>query len=347
MYHMTKLRALSIGVVVVAIGCSAILLATRLPTTRDNAAVESRSSIEHPTARIPTATSDATRVSHESASPPAGGSGGHAQRSRAEWYAETQRSNDYVQTVRDAAVAAEQGDDGAAREMSVIMLRCALVLRSVRAGQSKEAYLQTYPGASRPAFAEHLNRIYDQCAPLANAGELSDWSTAPGGKGTVSYWRDLALKLGNPATRAEVLVEDMVQTRDATATQRTEAQAKAREYMKDVLRSGDGEALFSIGMRMANSDLASDTTIGPAVALASCDMGYDCTGDNERNDWYACRWQPGCTETMNLAERMKMMMSADQYAQVYARYQEISPLLKSQDWGKLDQLVVLDGSYFR
>jgi hypothetical protein len=217
----------------------------------------------------------------------------------------------------------------------------------VRSGQSKEAYLQSYPFAENPAYAAHVEHIYDQCAPLASAPEFRDWSTAAGGKWGVRYWRELALKFGNPATRAEVLVEDLLRAQEGDTQQRAAAQTRARAQVSEVLRSGDPEAWYRIGMRLGNSDMSRDVTVGYAVALAACDLGYDCSGNNERNDWYACRWQAGCTETMNLDERLKLMLSAAQYARAYAHYQEISLLLRSRDWEGLAHLVALDGSSFK
>lgn len=270
----------------------------------------------------------------------------NAKRTRAQWYEDTHRSTDIAKAVRDAAAAAEAGDDGAARAMTYIMLRCALPLRSIRSGGTREAYIAGY-GKSNSAYAAHLQRIYDQCAPLATAAGFEGWENVPGGKWGVKYWRDLSLELGNPATEAEVLAEDLMQAAaSGTPEQRTKAQQKAHTFLKDILQKADGESWYVLGMRLGNSDLSSDISTGFALALAACEIGYDCSGDNERNDWYACRWLAGCTETIDLNEHIRAMTGPELYAKSYARSQQLVEMIQRGAWNEVEDFVKLDGSLF-
>jgi hypothetical protein len=131
-----------------------------------------------------------------------------------------------------------------------------------------------------------------------------------------------------------------------TAQQRDELRTQARAYARDVIHSRDPEAWYKLGMATGMSSFSKDLSFGYALALAACDLGYDCTGDNEQNDWYACRWQ-GCDEKMVLADRMKLMLTPALYAKAYARYGELTDLIRRSEWDEIEKYVPLDGGNFR
>jgi hypothetical protein len=281
--------------------------------------------------------------------PPSGaqvGSPPNAQKRAVDWYKDEQSARDYVDLVRNASLAAESGDGGAARELTYVMLKCSLMLRSIRAGQSREAYLASLPLAANPDYAAHSAMLYDRCAPLATASGFEEWNDRPGGKWGVKYWRELALKNGDPAMKAEFLVEDVMRSAQGSQEKRAAAATHARAEATNILRSRDGEAYFKLGMRLGNSDLAKDVSLGYALALASCDLGYDCTSNNERNGWYQCRWVGGCAENTDLRQQLTLM-SPGVYAKADARYQELKELLKTGSWDEIDRYVPLDGLSFQ
>jgi hypothetical protein len=241
-----------------------------------------------------------------------------------DWHEAFQNSDDYLMTVRSAIEAAEQGDGAAAKQLAEFMFRCATVHRSIRAGETKAVYMMNLPFGANPGYSAHMNRVYDQCAPVATAPEYSDWDSRPGGR--VKYWRDLALKNGNPSLKAEWIMAANYSSPNLTAQQRDELRTQARAYARDVIHSRDPEAWYKLGMATGMSSFSKDLSFGYALALAACDLGYDCTGDNEQNDWYACRWQ-GCDEKMVLADRMK--------------------LIRRSEWDEIEKYVPLDGGNFR
>ncbi len=343
MMDRTKRRFLSVCVVVAAALIAAVFIAqgTRRATTSEPLVSDGGDA--------PPATPVSTDKSRDPPNPAVIAAlpvSPNAKRTRAQWYEDTHHSTDIAQTVRDAAAAAEAGDDGAARAMTDIMLRCALPLRSIRSGATREAFIANY-GKSNSAYAAHLQRVYDECAPLATAAGFENWETVAGGKWGVQYWRQLSLELGNPATEAEVLAEDLMQVTSGTPEQREKAQTQAQAFVKDILQKADGESWYRLGMRLGNNDLSSDISTGFALALAACEIGYDCSGDNERNDWYACRWQPGCTETMDLNERIKSMTSPELYAKSYGKSQQLVEMIKRGAWDEVQAFVKLDGSLFQ
>jgi hypothetical protein len=255
----------------------------------------------------------------------------------------TESSQDYVGTVKEAAAAAEQGDDGAARELSVISSRCILVIRSVRKGESKQSYLAALPFSSSTPYVAHMEHIYDQCAPLAVAPELADWNAnSPTGKFNAGYWRKVALELQNPATRVENIAAEAGHPPTAAADRKALLD-RTRQVATEILRSQDGEAWYKLGMRLGNSDLAKDVTLGLALTIASCDMGYDCSGANERNQLNQCQWFDGCTGSEDVRQRLQSG-NPQQYAKAYAKYQELKDLLRDGRWDDIAKYAPIDGS---
>lgn len=260
-----------------------------------------------------------------------------------DWYNRFKYADDYVSLVRDAAAAAEAGDDVAAWELWHLLFKCAPTFNAIRAGRTKDEYLIGRNEANPERFA-YLSRTYDPCAPVATAQEFAEWDAK---KLRVRYWRDMALSLGNPAAKAEQIVSLAFRLSEMDREERRKTVDQLRENARQILRSGNAEAWYLLGMRAGSSDFSRDLSFGFAVALASCDLGYDCSGSNERNDWYGCRWQGDCSAEMDLSERLKHLMPADLYAKSYARYQQLMEHRRREEWVEIEKYVPLDGRLFR
>ncbi len=119
-----------------------------------------------------------------------------------------------------------------------------------------------------------------------------------------------------------------------------------RNEVKEIIRSRDGEAWYKLGLSFGSGNFAKDPSLGWAIALASCDMGYDCRVTNPRNDWYGCTREGKCSETMNLNDTLQLTNAA-LYAKAYGKYQELKQLMKQGSSDEIEAYVPLDGALFQ
>jgi hypothetical protein len=82
---------------------------------------------------------------------------------------------------------------------------------------------------------------------------------------------------------------------------------------------------------LVNGRITTDTLRGAAVALASCDLGHDCSKfgpDGVSN----CEASAACPASADFPYFLQQSLGADGYAQVYARAQEVEQAARARDW---------------
>jgi hypothetical protein len=141
---------------------------------------------------------------------------------------------------------------------------------------------------------------------------------------TPEYWMAQAYKAGDPlaqeqkaADAAHALMGDLQHT--MSPTERAEKVQIVQDNLRAAVESGDPEALFQAGQLLANPYLVTDTTPALAVALAACDLGWDCMAAAEED---ACA-QRGCPPGQDFPTVLQRGRSPADYAKLYARSQQI------------------------
>jgi hypothetical protein len=252
--------------------------------------------------------------------------------------------------VSRAARAAYEGDGRAAFFISEALLSCALVTNIVHTNSDGEAeYKRRYvdlPNA--PQWARDVNQQrFDQCVHLAKSDPFGELPKREGGYGSPQYWRDQALADGDALARIERAGQELAGATDprrSAEKQNQEAITRAREDVLAALNSADPWALFRVGWLLSGSSQTNDRASGVAIALAACDLGYDCTAANPANPFSRCKDSAGCPADSDFAYLMQQSMGSDQYARAYARAQEFEDLLARKDQTAIGKFVTLGPS---
>jgi hypothetical protein len=122
----------------------------------------------------------------------------------------------------------------------------------------------------RTRFLECHGFIY--CSPFAGLPER------PGGYESIRFWNDLAYQENNPVALTEHAV---AQTGLITGTADNSKIEIAQSDINRAVATGDPEALFRLGLVLADFRVGQDPLNGFALAIAACNLGYDCTANNE------------------------------------------------------------------
>ncbi len=240
----------------------------------------------------------------------------------------------------EAAKAAEAGDDGAAHELFEITLRCGALVGTIRKGATREEIRARIPSPDPVSIAASLAE-FDYCAPIASAPELADWQPR-NSKLSATYWRQQAERLGNPTMLTSRFTSNAFNMPRAQGAAREALLAQLSTDLKTILRSGDGEGWYQLGMQASYNLFSSDPAAGLALALASCDLGYDCTKNNRRNIWGHCQMS-NCAPVDDLAQFVRDNYSSADTGRAYEKLLELKELLRQQNWDAIEQFVKPDG----
>ncbi len=266
------------------------------------------------------------------------------------WKSEYLRTHDYAAFVSTAAKAASAGDGNAAWYVGEAIAVCGGVIKfRGETANAKQAYMKahTYP-TTPPDRVAMTSALFDQCIGLAQSPEFVDWQVGKGGKMSVQYWRDRALELGEPSAKAAYVIANIAVVQTVKSPEeRAQLKQQLTNYSRDVVRSKDPDAIFQLGNRMINGDIAREPTFGFAMALAACDLGYDCSAQNKQNYWSDCASSGRCPADQDFPGIVKQALGDRRYALAYARAQEFKDLLARDAWDELDAFVKLDGALLK
>ena len=78
------------------------------------------------------------------------------------------------------------------------------------------------------------------------------------------------------------------------------------------------------------------------MALAACDLGRDCTAANPDMVFHDCAASGRCPPGTDLAYTLQQSMGQDQYAQLYARAQQVEFSARAGDWQAVLAYLTID-----
>jgi hypothetical protein len=268
-----------------------------------------------------------------------------ARASAAEWKAKFNGSSDYLQFVKAAVPAAKAGDGRAAWYIGQGLHKCMVALNGIYGGADLEAQLQQELAQMHPNTPQYLKDEHERdarrCFALANAKE-NPWGGPPQ---LPAYWFAQAYAAGDPLAQEDVAARAAADIM-ADAQMPEDVRAAKVKVVQDNLRaaveSGDPDALYRAGMLVANPQLSNDTLRGLAVALAACDLGRDCTAANPESGFYECAQSGRCPPGLDFPTMLQQGMGQEQYAQVYARSQQVVLSARAGDWNAVLANLTID-----
>jgi hypothetical protein len=195
--------------------------------------------------------------------------------------------------------------------------------------QQQLANMPNAPQWTRDALEQNTRR----CISLANGDPFEGLPKVDGGY-TSSYWHERAVKEGDPRALAQSAGNAMAQVSTSpniSSDQKAAQVLIAQSNLRTVVESGDPDALYSAAMLVANPSYSSNPLNAAAVALATCDLGHDCSADNPDNSFYNCKLSGACPANADYAYFLQQSLGPDSYAQVYAQSLQVKQSIEHGD----------------
>lgn len=259
---------------------------------------------------------------------------------RARWTTKFRSTDDYLKFIFEALPAAQKGDGRAAWYIGESLKSCALVMKTYADSADSGAQLNQEL-ASMPRAAQWARDLVEQrtqhCLGLAQQDPFEGLPPRAGGY-VASYWREQALKNGDPLAREDAAARALTSMSvggDMPDSDKKKILASVQTDLRTVITSGDPDALFNAGLLLADSRYSDNPLDGIAIALAACDLGRDCSAGNPENAFSQCKLTGACPPDADYAYFLQQSLRPQDYVQVYAHAQEVKRLIEAGDAGSV------------
>lgn len=315
------------------VGTISYLAYTRLTHAPDNQAPNARMQAAGSGASLAQTASTGVNSVNHSAPQHMERSGG-AEKSPDRWYKLYKSAPDRFTFVSQAARAALNGDGRAAVYVGDAVYDCLYDMHQAAHGidlavahqrELEQLAQNGSPGWVSEVRAEHFER----CKKLATTDAFTGLPARDGGYADPRYWWDLATQSKDPGALTRDAVEKLSIASDGTRRASMDP-IQAQDAINRALLSADPMAMFSIGYALSDAHLSTNTDHGMAIALAGCDLGYDCSWDNPAMRATACKYNDACQGYTDFPSYLAASLGPDKYAKVYAEAQELKTYLTNQ-----------------
>lgn len=231
----------------------------------------------------------------------------------ADWRARFDKANDYLRFVKEALPAAQAGDGRAAFYIAAALHQCPL-----------------------DAVAAGL-QLPQRCLGLAKEGVPGDHDS--------TYWFAQALGDGDPLAQADAArgaVGDVMADPQMPGNQQAAKLKIAQDYLRAAVASGDLDALWSAGQTLSSPVFAPDTLRGVAVALASCELGRDCSANNPEDPAHECVVAGTCSPNGDYAYMLQQSLGQERYAQVNTQMRKVVQAERAGDTQAVLEYLTID-----
>jgi hypothetical protein len=261
---------------------------------------------------------------------------------RQDWDAMLQTTDNYYEFVVEALKAVREGDGRAAYRIAGALADCTLTLQLARSDSVPEKAFaeeqrrldERYP--ARPSWVKLRDeRQFNRCVGLIQNDPFAELPHAEGDHLSITYWLDKAVALGDPLAVSDRIATLLSNAPNGTTEQRSRDLEQAQIYLHDVLRSGDEKALFFIGSTLIDKRYSTDPSRGLVLTLAACEMGLDCSKGTPMASRARCEFPGECAPPIDYRELILRDVGPRDYAQLFARAQEIRDLIRRKDWDAL------------
>lgn len=249
------------------------------------------------------------------------------------WYDRLKSAPDRYAFVLQAAKVAHDGDGRAALYVGNAVMDClvyiTLAARGVDIGADHQRELEQIPQNGNPDWiAELKSRQYERCKRLATADAFVGLPPRKGGYADPRYWWNLAKDLKDPGAMGRDTIEKLANASFGVGPPISAEDGQAA--IDQAVLSGDPMAMFSIGFGLSDGHLSNNTDRGMAIALAACDLGYDCSWDNPAMQAEACKYNDSCSGATDYPSRLRTTLSPERFAKVYAESRELEMYLENR-----------------
>jgi hypothetical protein len=239
---------------------------------------------------------------------------------------------DYFEFVSNAAKSAVDGDGRAALYISQALNKCL--------GQNIEYAKSSNPEAdfnakvaAQPNLPQWVldkeRKDFQACAGFLKGDAFANLPERPGGYLSASYWMTQAYNDGDPLALAFHAGSDLT---TASLNANVPLSSSAQTDIENAVASRDPGAIFQVGQILAGGRYSNSPLQGFALAIAACDLGYDCSANNPALATYlGCGELGTCPPGFTYADVIKKAVGNDGYTDAYSRAQEIENALANGD----------------
>ena len=244
--------------------------------------------------------------------------------------------------VANSARKALDGDGKVALEIANVLEKCMPIKYQYRDKQDPQAAFENeLVGKNLPQWViDRMRAKFLSCSRFINADAFAGLPDRSGGYESMRFWTDMAYQENNPVALAQ---HAAAQSGIITgAADNSKIQAAQTDINKGAA-TGDPEALFRIGFLLADGRVGQDPLNGFAVMIAACNLGYDCTTNNEFA-FGACAAANACPQGEIYTDKIRNTIGDADYAKAYSRAQHLQEALARGDTSAVQQFVQLKSS---
>ena len=248
-------------------------------------------------------------------------------------------AKDDFEFVANSAKKALNGDGKAALEIGDVLVKCEPIKIQYRDKPDPQAAFENeLIGKNLPQWAiEHVRARFLECRNFIHGNPFAGLPDRPGGYESMRFWNDLAYQENNPVALTQ---HAAAQTGIVTGSADNSKIQAAQTDINKGAATGDPEALFRIGFLLADGRVGQDPLNGFAAMIAACNLGYDCTANNEFA-FGACVAANACQQGEIYTDKIRNAIGDSEYAKAYSRAQQLEDALARNDMGAVQQFVQL------
>jgi hypothetical protein len=184
---------------------------------------------------------------------------------------------------------------------------------------------------------------FRSCAGFIHGDAFAGLPERVGGYDSSRFWLDLAYQDNDPIAQAEHAGSESVTMLGTSNNIDTARVQSMQTDINNAAATGDPEALARIGLLLLDSRVGADPLEGFAVIMAACDLGYDCTANNEHL-FAACVPARTCEAGEVYSDVVRKTVGENSYAQVFGIAQQLEAALSRGDTSAVQEFVRLKGT---
>jgi hypothetical protein len=244
--------------------------------------------------------------------------------------------------VANTARKALDGDGKAALQIGDVLLKCIPIKHQYRDTPDPQAEFENQLATLKlPEWAlDRMRTTFLECRGFIHGNPFVGLPDRPGGYESMRFWNDLAYQENNPVALTQ---HAAAQAGIITGTADSSEIQIAQSDIDRAAAMGDPEALFRIGLLLSHFRVGQDPLNGFAVAIAACNLGYDCTTNNEFA-FGVCVAANMCPQGQLYTDQIRDSIGEANYAKAYSRAQQFQDALARGDTSAVRQFVQLKGA---
>lgn len=178
-----------------------------------------------------------------------------------------------------------------------------------------------------------FQRNFDLCKGFFSGDAFASLPPKKGGYLSFSYWLNAASSDGNPVAQVIHVANEL----PAVGNGRNRQNAQA--MLISAVSTGDPEAVFRTGYLLLDGH-GGNSADAYALAIAGCDLGYDCSANNSFI-FGDCARLGNCPPGLDFQDKIAQAIGPAGYAKAYEMAQQLEAAISQGDTTAISKVVYL------